>query len=772
MARKYPAVIVLGAVVTGIILADNVSIPAWFYLVSSLILFPVAIASYYKKNSITTGSAVLLALVALSAFGFSFRYKTFPPRHVIHFADTYQKYQIYGTVDDWPILREHRTSIYLDVDSLSLQGETVQTSGRIILNIGTETTQFQYGDRLQFETQLYSIKGGKNPSGMDYRRYLNLKNVFAAAYLPHQYTIMVDPTGAGYYMRLTDKLRRAISDTFNETLSPASAALASGFLIGETRDIPVDIYQLFRDSGTLHLLAVSGSNVALVLLVFIFLLRASPMKLRNRTIFLLGIVIVFTLLSYNQPSVVRASIMASLVLLGKLFQRKIDLNNIIASTALIILLIKPTEFFDVGFQLSFATAWGLIFLTPIITRHLRPIHSRWYYKFLIFPLIISIVAQIVALPMSAFYFHRLPMISFVSNLFIVPLVSIVVIGEVAILLATFLLPLFGSFVGSLVEPFIQLTLWLLNYFGSENIAMVQAFELSSFQLIIYYLMLIYLAFSISVRQSRRILIISCLILANIALFNHLLTEKFDYRVTLFSSSGGIVALTETDKTFLVLSDLPLKNYNITEKTALPFLDNRNIQNYSIVALSNDYPTIKEVLFLLKQNDSVDAYIPVSAGNLFFDISSESSLSIDGSRVKQYDKNNAPGKLSRNQILLNNQLMIYNFDSLNLLFFNSTGLKEAYSNFAQNSNSISIIVKAVIDKSDILAISAMMSGNVKPPQFIICQRLAKSARDEITQNYPNLLADLKIIELSQVGAVELFIKNGRLRSLKCGNYNIF
>ena len=125
-------------------------------------------------------------------------------------------------------------------------------------------------------------------------------------------------------------------------------------------------------------------------------------------------------------------------------------------------------------------------------------------------------------------------------------------------------------------------------------AMVQTFEMSSFQLIAYYLMLMFLAFSIGVRQSRRILIIAGLIFANVALFNHLLSEKFDHQVTIFSSSGGTVALAETNNRYLILSDLPLKNYNITEKTALPYLANRNIQNYSVVALSNDYPTIKEV----------------------------------------------------------------------------------------------------------------------------------------------------------------------------------
>jgi len=726
-------------------------------------------ASYYKENSIIAASAVLLALAMLSAFGFSFRYKTFPPGHIIHFADDNQKYRIYGTVDNWPIVREHRTSIGLEVDSLGRSGETIHTTGRIILNIATETTGFQYGDRLQFEARLYSIKGGKNPSGMDYRRYLNLKNVFAVAYLPHQYAIMVDPAGAGYYMRLIDRVRKAIGDTFRETLSPQSAAVASGFLIGETRDIPVDIYRLFRDSGTLHLLAVSGSNVALVLLVFIFLLRASPLKTRNRTMFLLVVVVVFTLLSYNQPSVVRASIMASLVLLGKLFQRKVDLNNIIATTAVIILLAKPTQFFDVGFQLSFATAWGLIFFTPRITRFLRPIHNRVFYKLLIFPLIINIIAQVVALPMSAFYFQRFPMIAFVSNLFIVPLVSLIVIGEVAVLLATFLLPLLGLFVGSLVEPFLQMTILLLRQFGSENAAMIQAFELSSLQLIAYYLMLMLVILSIDFKKSRQLLVITLLIFLNATVFGYLLSEKYDYKFTVFSSPGGIVAVAETDKAQLILSDLPLKSYNITEKTALPYLVNRNIKNYSIVALSNDYPTINEVSFVLRQDNSAKALIPISSRNLFFDITADNSLSIEAFRAKYYKQSSLPEKLSNNEIFLDDQFMIYNFDSLNISIVSSTDIAEKNFNLRRNRNSIYVIIKAVIDKSDILTI---LSATVSPPQYIICQHLTKSAQEEMARNSKIISTDFRIIETSQVGAVELFIKNGRLRRMKSDNYNIF
>ena len=141
-------------------------------------------------------------------------------------------------------------------------------------------------------------------------------------------------------------------------------------------------------------------------------------------------------------------------------------------------------------------------------------------------------------------------------------------------------------------------------------------------------------------------------------------------------------------------------------------------------------------------------------------------------MQYYEESNLPEKLFSNRTFLNNQLLTYNFDSLNLSFLSSTDITKKGYILTQSNGSINIIVKAEIDKSDFLAIWAIMSETVKQPQYLICQRLTKSAREEITQNYSFILKDIKIIEMSQAGAVELFIRNGRLNRIKCGNYNIF
>jgi len=191
-------------------------------------------------------------------------------------------------------------------------------------------------------------------------------------------------------------------------LGPVQFALASGFLIGETRDIPTEIYAMFRDSGTLHLLAVSGANVALVIVFFVWAMRPFSLGPGKRSVILLIVIAVFTGVSYGDPSVMRASIMAALVIGARMLGRPFDLNNIIATAALMILLISPAQLFEVGFQLSFVTAWGLVLVVPRVAAKLQTYHERIWYRWLALPLVVAFVAQVFSAPLIAFYFQRIP----------------------------------------------------------------------------------------------------------------------------------------------------------------------------------------------------------------------------------------------------------------------------------------------------------------------------------------------------------------------------
>ncbi len=118
MARKYPAIISLLAVVAGIVLADNLDIASWIYLLAALSLLPILIAFYSGRKLLKAGIAGLVMLLLLSAFNYAFRLKTFPPGHIAHFLDGEQVMTIYGTVDAWPTLGENRTNTKIPTNTI------------------------------------------------------------------------------------------------------------------------------------------------------------------------------------------------------------------------------------------------------------------------------------------------------------------------------------------------------------------------------------------------------------------------------------------------------------------------------------------------------------------------------------------------------------------------------------------------------------------------------------------------------------------------------
>ncbi|MBD3258710.1 DUF4131 domain-containing protein, partial [candidate division GN15 bacterium] len=470
---RYPSVFLLTGVIIGIVVADKIGAPA-------LITFPVAIVSLLgavyamsRRRIVATSVLLALTLLAISAFQFSLRYQVQGPNDIRRVIDPRQRWQIHGTVSDWPDLRADRTEITIDVDSV-VSDRCYPTDGAVLLKVNDTTTALQRGDCVSFTGRIYPIERRAAPGEFDYGRYLNLHGVRGIVYLPTVLGIKISGRESVSYARLIDNLRAAITASFDRNLTPLPAALAGGFLIGETRHISPDIYRLFRDSGTLHLLAVSGSNVALVVLFIMVLLRPFGLRPAMRLWILLAVIVVFSGLCYGEPSVIRASIMAGLVIIGRALGRPFDLNQVIATTALIILLADPAQLFDIGFQLSFVTAWGLILLVPVIAARFERHHGRWWYRWLVFPLTIALIAQAVSTPIVVVHFQRIPVISVLANLVIVPLVSVAVVAVLILLLADLIWPLLGAFVGSLVDLWLQLVIWVLQSLGGDSLPVISA----------------------------------------------------------------------------------------------------------------------------------------------------------------------------------------------------------------------------------------------------------------------------------------------------------
>jgi competence protein ComEC len=239
-------------------------------------------------------------------------------------------------------------------------------------------------------------------------------------------------------------------------------------LLGQQQDISQEVVRDYQYAGAVHVLSVSGLHVGFILLFITFLLKPFPNTKRASLIKLLIVILslwAFGILAGLAPSVVRSVTMFSFVAIGMFLRRSINIYNTLAVSALIILLFQPAFLFDVGFQLSYVALFFIVWLQPLLSSIWTPKYKVTSYLWDI--ITVSFAAQIGTFPMSIYYFHQFPGLFFITNLVILPGMSIILaLGVVVMVLAALdviWLPLLKS---------LEWSIWLLN----KVIGLVASFE--------------------------------------------------------------------------------------------------------------------------------------------------------------------------------------------------------------------------------------------------------------------------------------------------------
>ncbi|MEW6189354.1 MAG: DNA internalization-related competence protein ComEC/Rec2 [Actinomycetota bacterium] len=246
--------------------------------------------------------------------------------------------------------------------------------------------------------------------------------------------------------------RTRIKSQTSSFLSKDQAGLLTGLLLGDRSRISGIIEDDFRKAGVMHVLAVSGLHLGMIATIAYLLssiLRLNPIA---RSALIAFFMLFYVLLTSCRPSVLRASIMIAVGLLGWLLGREKNLLSAISVAALILLIYNPFLLYDVAFQLSFAAALAIILIAPILNSKLVGLFPRRVSELLS----LSIAAQVGVAPILVYYFNELSLVAVVSNLFVVPAIApILGLG----LAASFM----GIFSPFLACPIFKITGLLLEY---------------------------------------------------------------------------------------------------------------------------------------------------------------------------------------------------------------------------------------------------------------------------------------------------------------------
>jgi competence protein ComEC len=323
----------------------------------------------------------------------------------------------------------------------------MKNNDRIIPVFGKAVVYFQKdirslalnsGDELILKITFKEINAAQNPGAFDYRRFLLYKNIYRQAYLKMGDWVYTGINSEYALVRYSTHLRNKLLSIFKEAqLKDDEYAVAAALLVGYTDKLDEELLSAYSQTGTLHVLSVSGMHVAIVFMVFsrfLFFLDKVKYGPVLKTILLIFFLWFYALLTGLSPSVLRSATMFSFIVCARSFKRNSNIYNTLAASALFLLLVNPFLIMDVGFQLSYLAVVGILLLQPFFNSWIKT--DNWLLNQLYTLITVSIAAQLATLPVSLYYFHQFPNYFLLSNLLVIPLsTAIIYMGMLLILLS-------------------------------------------------------------------------------------------------------------------------------------------------------------------------------------------------------------------------------------------------------------------------------------------------------------------------------------------------
>ncbi|CAM1363573.1 ComEC/Rec2 family competence protein [Tenacibaculum xiamenense] len=310
------------------------------------------------------------------------------------------------------------------------------STGNILLSIEKKYSQTLNIDQLIVaKPDFKSISPPLNPYQFDYRNYLAKQYVYEQVFLRKGEFEVIEKqkhTLKGIAENIRIKLEESLE---NQPFSKKALSIMKALLLGQRKEISKETLTSYTDAGVIHILAISGLHLGILLIFINFILKPLQYFIYGEHIRIIIVILIlwgFAFISGLSPSVTRSATMFSFITLANLFHRKTFSEHSIISSMFILLLINPMNLYNVGFQLSYLAVFGIIWIYPLLFNLWNPryliIKKVWQLS------IVSISAQIAVLPLSIYYFHQFPLLFLISNLVIVSLLGFILISGMLIIL--------------------------------------------------------------------------------------------------------------------------------------------------------------------------------------------------------------------------------------------------------------------------------------------------------------------------------------------------
>lgn len=306
---------------------------------------------------------------------------------------------------------------------LLLSSKALQTPVKVITYFSKTNydTTINAGNKLIIHTTLHEIAGKVNPYDFDFKEMMQNKGIYYSIYLdPGSYRNTGISAHRLVYVaeRARDKLTTILYKT---KLGQDERAVVSALTLGYRSELDRETMNYFVDTGTIHVLSVSGLHVALVF--YILSLILTPLKRGKASRSIYPVIVIACLWTYAfitgfSPSVQRSTVMFSFVIVGSILRRPVNIYNSLTASAMLLILMEPNVLFDIGFQLSYLAIFGIILLQPPLESIIPLKNKILKWTWTLFT--VSLAAQVITFPLSIFYFNQFPNLFWLSNFIAIP----------------------------------------------------------------------------------------------------------------------------------------------------------------------------------------------------------------------------------------------------------------------------------------------------------------------------------------------------------------
>jgi len=496
-------------------------------LTATLLLISIVYRRFYKARKLRIQASIvsICLFLATSILAYSLTLGFQQQRYVSHYTKytkSQQASHLILKIQSPVSVKTKSVKFIAVVDGILEVGSTRSTSGKLIVYLekDAKALSLQKGNQLLVTGIPQEIQAAKNPYEFDYKAYLFQENVSQSLYASINKWILIPEQKANYWSLTLVKIQTYLKRVLEDFVEEEANEIANAILIGNKDLLDSTTVQLYASSGAMHVLAVSGLHVGIVYLVFYYLLiflDKTKFK-RLKPFLILSLLWSYAIITGGSPSVLRATTMFTFISIGTSMKQHVNIYNMIAASAFVLILINPYVILALGFQLSYLAVIGIIYLQSKIYK-LFVVHNYILDKIWAITSV-SIAAQLATFPLGLLYFHQFPNYFWLSNLIVIPAAILIVYLGMALFIFS-IVPYVPHYIGIVLSKLINLMNTLLAGINSLPFALSSGIHLGTFTCIGIYLFIISLAFALIERNKY------CLSLSLILLIALLLTNSFN-----------------------------------------------------------------------------------------------------------------------------------------------------------------------------------------------------------------------------------------------------